>query len=74
VEKTRYKLSSDYPRTIEIWSNAFGRGAVYIDFFDRLQNDPEATSTALCNISRGNAMGASLQVREKSSFCDNWLD
>jgi hypothetical protein len=41
VEKTRYKLSSDYPRSIKIWSDAFSRTALHIDFFDRLKNDPQ---------------------------------
>ncbi len=41
IEKARNKLSSDYLRTIEIWSKAFGREALYIDFFDRIQDDPE---------------------------------
>jgi hypothetical protein len=35
-------LSSDYCRTIEIWSEAFGREALHIDFFDRLRDDPES--------------------------------
>jgi hypothetical protein len=41
VERARSMLSSDYRRTIEIWSNAFGREALHIDFFDRLRDDPE---------------------------------
>jgi hypothetical protein len=41
VERPRNMLSSDYCRTVEIWSNAFGREALHIDFFDRLQDDPE---------------------------------
>jgi len=41
IEKARNKLSSNYPRTIEIWSRAFGREALYIDFFDRIHDDPE---------------------------------
>lgn len=47
VEKTRYKLSSDYPRTIKIWSDAFGREALHIDFFDRLEKDPETYVNAV---------------------------
>jgi len=34
-------LSSDYGRTIRIWSEAFSRDALHIDFFDRLRTDPE---------------------------------
>ncbi len=41
VERARNRLSSDYRRTIKIWSNAFGRDALHIDFFDRLQDDPQ---------------------------------
>ena len=42
VERARSRLSSDYCRTIQIWSKAFGWDALHVDFFDRLQNDPEA--------------------------------
>jgi hypothetical protein len=42
VDRPRNRLSSDYCRTIEIWSKAFGREALHIDFFDRIQNAPEA--------------------------------
>ena len=41
VERARNRLPSDYHRTIKIWSNAFGRDALHIDFFDRLRDDPE---------------------------------
>jgi hypothetical protein len=41
VERARNKLSSDYHRTIKIWSKAFGNDALHIDFFDRLRDDPE---------------------------------
>jgi len=42
VERARNKLSSDYCRTIQIWSKAFGWDALHAGLFDRLQNDPEA--------------------------------
>jgi len=42
VERARNRLSSDYRRTIQIWSNAFGRDALHIDLFDRLQDDPQS--------------------------------
>jgi Sulfotransferase family len=41
VERARNRLSSDYRRAIQIWSNAFGRDALHIDFFDRLRDDPQ---------------------------------
>jgi len=41
VERARNRLPSDYHRTIKIWSKAFGRDALHIDFFDRLRDDPE---------------------------------
>jgi len=41
VERARNRLSSDYRRTIEIWSNAFGRDALHIDLFETLQDDPQ---------------------------------
>jgi hypothetical protein len=40
LERPRSRLSSDYARTIKIWSEAFGRQALYIAFFDQLRNDP----------------------------------
>jgi hypothetical protein len=40
VERARSKLSSNYVRTIKIWSKAFGKNALHVDFFDRLQDDP----------------------------------
>ena len=42
VERARNRLSSDYRRTIEIWSNAFGRDALHIDLFEALQGDPQS--------------------------------
>jgi sulfotransferase family protein len=41
LERARSRLSSDYVRTIRIWSKAFGREALHIDFFDRLRDRPE---------------------------------
>ncbi|HTE90830.1 MAG TPA: sulfotransferase [Terriglobales bacterium] len=41
VERPRNVLSSDYCRTIKIWSGAFGREALHIDLFDRLRGDPQ---------------------------------
>src|SRR4030095_14828712 len=41
LERARSRLSSDYLRTIKIWSNSFGRDALHIDFFDRLRDNPE---------------------------------
>jgi hypothetical protein len=42
LERARSRLSSDYFRTIKIWSEAFGREAVYIGFFHHLRDEPEA--------------------------------
>jgi Sulfotransferase family len=42
VERPRNKLSSDYYRTIKVWSDAFGPDALHIGFFDQLRDDPEA--------------------------------
>ena len=47
VERARNILSSDYCRTIKIWSNAFGWDALHIDFFDRLRDDPQAYLNAV---------------------------
>ena len=42
VERPRSQLSSDYYRTIKIWSNAFGREALHINFFEELRDDPDS--------------------------------
>jgi hypothetical protein len=42
LERARSRLSSDYYRTIKIWTKAFGREALHIDFFDRLRDDPKS--------------------------------
>jgi hypothetical protein len=42
LERARSRLSSDYVRTIKIWSEAFGREALHIDFFHRLRDEPDA--------------------------------
>ena len=41
LERARSRLSSDYIRTIQIWSKAFGQEALHIDLFDQLRDDPE---------------------------------
>ncbi len=41
VERPRSQLSSDYYRTIKIWSNAFGGDALHIGFFEQLRDDPD---------------------------------
>lgn len=41
VERARNRLPSDYRRTIEIWSNAFGKHALHIDLFETLRDDPQ---------------------------------
>jgi hypothetical protein len=41
LERVRSKLSSDYFRTIKIWSTAFGRDRLHINFFDQLRDDPQ---------------------------------
>lgn len=40
VERARSRLSSDYCRTIQIWSKAFGWDALHIGLFDKLRDDP----------------------------------
>ncbi len=42
LERPRSRLSSDYSRTIKVWSDAFGKEAVYVCLFDQLRDDPEA--------------------------------
>jgi hypothetical protein len=42
LERARSKLSGDYFRTVKIWSEAFGRKAIHISFFDLLRDDPQA--------------------------------
>jgi Sulfotransferase family len=42
LERPRSRLSSNYARTIKIWSGTFGKDAVYVGLFDELRDDPEA--------------------------------
>ena len=42
IERPRSQLSSDYCRMISIWSAAFGRDALHVDFFERLQEEPQS--------------------------------
>jgi hypothetical protein len=41
LERPRSRLSSDYSRTIRIWSKAFGKNALHVDLFNGLRDDPE---------------------------------
>jgi hypothetical protein len=41
VERQRSRLSSDYCRTIKVWSDAFGSDALHIGLFDQLRDDPQ---------------------------------
>ena len=41
LERARNRLSSDYYRTIKIWSAAFGQEALHIGLFDDLRDDPQ---------------------------------
>jgi hypothetical protein len=41
LERARNKFSSDYLRTIKIWTKAFGREALHVSLFDQLRDDPE---------------------------------
>jgi Sulfotransferase family len=41
LERARNRFSSDYLRTIKIWSAAFERQALHIGLFDQLRDDPE---------------------------------
>jgi asparagine synthase (glutamine-hydrolysing) len=41
LERARNRLSSDYLRTIKIWSTAFGRDSLHTSLFDELRDDPE---------------------------------
>jgi Sulfotransferase family len=41
LERPRSRLSSNYSRTIRIWSATFGKDAVYVGLFDELRDHPE---------------------------------
>ena len=45
IDRQRSKLSSDYYRTIQIWSDAFGADAVHIGFFEELRDDQRTSFT-----------------------------
>ena len=42
LERVRNRFSSDYLRTIEIWTKAFGRQSLHISLFDQLRDNPES--------------------------------
>jgi hypothetical protein len=41
LERARNRFSSDYPRMIKTWSDAFGWEALHISLFDQLRDDPQ---------------------------------
>jgi hypothetical protein len=41
LERARNRSSSDYLRTIRIWTKAFGRESLHVSVFDQLRDDPE---------------------------------
>jgi hypothetical protein len=41
LERARNRLASDYLRTIEIWTKAFGREALHVGLFEQLRDDPQ---------------------------------
>jgi len=47
LERARSKLSSDYLRTVEIWSKTFGWEALHIGFFDDLRDNPQLFITGI---------------------------
>jgi len=47
LERPRSRLSSDYSRTIQTWSGAFGKKAVFVGLFNELRDDPEGYVNAV---------------------------
>lgn len=47
LERARSRLSSDYLRTVKIWSKAFGWEALHISLFDQLRDGPETYVTGI---------------------------
>ncbi len=47
LERARNRLSSDYYRTVKIWSDAFGREALHVSLFNQLHDDPETFVTGV---------------------------
>ena len=65
VERARNRLSSDYCRTIQIWSKAFGSDALHVDLFDRLHKDPETyINGILRHIGAATAVGPTGEIHE----------
>jgi hypothetical protein len=74
VERPRSKLSSDYSRTIKIWSDAFGRGALHIGFFDQLRDDPETyVNSVLKHIGASTPWTLPETFRKKKVWATNTL-
>jgi hypothetical protein len=71
VERARSMLSSDYRRTIEIWSHAFGREALHIDFFDRLCDDSRDFHQRRSTAYRGHDLvGSPGKIHEDKDACN----
>ena len=49
LERARSKLSADYFRMVRIWSEAFGRKAIHVGFFEQLRDDPQAYIDGVLN-------------------------
>src|SRR5947207_7133410 len=74
VERARNRLSSDYYRTIKIWSNAFGRDALHINFFEELRDDPDSyLNSVLERIGASVPCALSETFRKKKVWATNSL-
>ena len=68
LERARNRFSSDYLRTIEIWTKAFGREALHVSLFDQLRSDPGLRQRDSKTHRRLNALARSNRVSAKESL------
>ena len=74
VERPRSKLSSDYCRTIMIWSKAFGRKSLHVGFFEQLRDDPESyVNNVLKHIGASNPWTLPEKFRKKKVWATSSL-
>jgi hypothetical protein len=74
LERARNRLSSDYLRTIKIWSNAFGRQALHIGLFEQLRDDPQTyINGALKHIGASTPWPVPVEFAQKRVWSTNSL-
>jgi hypothetical protein len=74
LERARNRLSSDYCRTIEIWTRAFSREALHVGLFEQLRDDPQTyVNDILKHISTSTPWSLPTEFMQKRVWATNSL-